>query len=148
MGLFSDINWQVMDFIHPQIYKSNSTRELTDGEYLGLINNWRNKVPGKPMAISEFGSLTVSEAPNYGAYIKPMQEGSYHYDPQAQADFIDRQLKVQFMTDIYGTFLNTWVGNPLGVVKDWEQVGYGIWNWRISEPKPSFWVVYKYYRTR
>ena len=97
-------------------------------------------VPGKPMAISEYGSLTVSEGPNFGANNNLLKTQPYHYDPQAQADFIDRQLKVQFMADIYGTFLHCW--DELGLV------GYGIWDYQSNGPKPSFWVVYKYYRAR
>ena len=38
--------------------------------------------------------------------------------------------------------------SPWASVKDWEQVGYGIWYPIGKEPKPSFWVVYKYYRER
>ena len=98
------------------------------------------------MAISEFGSLTVSEAAIWGAYIEPVQKGLYHYDPQAQADFIERQLKVQFMTDIYGTFLHIW--DEQDWVKDAQKVCYSIWYSTSKEPKPSFWVVYKYFRTR
>ena len=132
----SDINWQVMDIIHPQLYKSNSVRELTDSEYFNTIYEWKNKSPDKLMAISEFGSLTVSEAAIWGAYIEPLQKGLYHYDPQAQADFIERQLKVQFMTDIYGTFLHVW--DEQDWVKDAQKVAYSIWYSTSKEPKPSF----------
>ncbi len=149
-----NINWEPMDIIFPQIYKSsgksvsNATRELTDSEYLSIINKWKNKTPGKLMAIAEFGSLAVSEGAAFGPCSGLLKTEPYHYDTQAQADSIERQLRVLFKADIYGIFLHRWDNYPSGPVKDWEQVGYGIWDWRSNEPKPSFWVVYKYYRER
>jgi hypothetical protein len=150
-GEMSNINWEPMDIIFPQIYKtlySPTRREMTDNEYLSIINEWKNKVPGKLMAISEFGSLTVSEAASIGGWNTLLETEPYQYDPQAQVDFVERQLKVLFKADVYGIFLHCWDDSPWALVKDWEQVGYGIWDWQSNEPKPSFWVVYKYYRER
>jgi hypothetical protein len=144
-----NINWKPMDIIHPQIYKSDTTRELTDSEYLSIINKWKNKMPGKPFAISEFGSLTVSEGASIGGWNDLLKTKPYHYDTQAQADFVERQLKVLFKADIYGIFLQCWdEGVNPAAGYDQSEVGYGIWDWRSSEPKPSFWAVYKYYRER
>jgi hypothetical protein len=141
-----NINWEPTDIIFPQIYKSKDARELTDSEYLSIINKWKNKTPGKLMAISEFGSLTVSEGAALGPQSGLLKTKPYHYDTQAQADSIERNLRVLFKADVYGIFLHRWDDGGPGPVKDWEQVGYGIWDWRSNEPKPSFWVVYKYYR--
>ena len=136
-----------MDIIHPQIYKSNNySRELSESEYLNTINQWKAKAPFKPMVISEFGSLTVSEAAIFGANVDLFKAHMDHYDTQAQADFIERQLKVQFMTDIYGTFLHVW--DEQDWVKDAQKLAYAIWYSTSKEPKPSFWVVYKYYRAK
>jgi len=148
-----NINWEPMDIIFPQIYKftrtaSNAPRELTDSEYLSIINKWKNKTPGKLTAIAEYGSLSVSEGAALGPCSDLLKTEPYHYDTQAQADSIARQLRVLFEADIYGIFLHRWDNYPAGPVKDWEQVGYGIWDWRSKEPKPSFWVMYKYYRER
>ena len=143
----TNINWQVMDIIHPQIYKSNNySRELSESEYLNTINEWKNKAPGKPMVISEFGSLTVSEAAIWGANVNLFRANPYHYDPQAQADFIERNLQAIFKGDVYGTFLHVW--DEQDWVKDAQKLAYSIWLSTSEEPKPSFWVVYKYFRTR
>jgi hypothetical protein len=143
-----NINWKPMDIIFPQIYKSDTMRELTDSEYLSIINKWKNKIPGKLMAISEFGSLTVSEGASIGCYVDLLKARPYHYDPQAQAEFIERQLKVLFKADTSGIFLHCWDEGHRASVNNYEQVNYGIWDWRSNEPKPSFWAVYKYYRGR
>jgi hypothetical protein len=144
-----NINWETMDIIFPQIYKSNTTKELTDSEYISIINKWKNKVPEKPLAISEFGSLTISEGANIGGWNDLLKTKPYHYDTQAQADFVERQLKVLFNADIYGIFLQCWdEGVNPAAGYDQSEVGYGIWDWRNNEPKPSFWVTYKYYRER
>ena len=144
-----NINWELMDIIFPQIYKtlfSPTRREMTDDEYLSTINKWKNKATGKLMAISEFGSLTVSEAASLGGWNTFLGTNPYQYDPQAQVDFVEGQLRVLFKSDVYGIFLHLWDDSPWALVKDWEKVGYGIWDWQNSEPKPSFWVVYKYYK--
>jgi hypothetical protein len=145
-----NVNWGPMDIIFPQIYKSDTTRELTDNEYLSIINKWKNKVPGKPMAISEFGSLTVSEGASIGGWNDLLKTKPYHYDPQAQADFVERQLNVLFKADIHGIFLHCWDEGNVSYLIGYNQseVGYGIWDWRSNEPKPSFWVAYKYYGER
>ena len=144
-----NINWEPMDIIFPQIYKSDTTRELADSEYLGTINKWKNKVPGKLMAISEFGGLTVSESASIGCWNDSLKTRPYHYNPQAQADFVERQLKVLFKADVYGIFLHCWdEGVNPAAGYDQSEVGFGIWDWRSQEPKPSFWAVYKYYRER
>jgi len=144
-----NINWEPMDIIHPQIYKSDTTRELTDSEYINIINKWKNKMPRKPLANSEFGSLTISEGASIGGWNDLLKTTPYHYDTQAQADFVERQLKVLFKADIYGIFLQCWdEGVNPAAGYDQSEVGYGIWDWRDDEPKPSFWVVYKYYRER
>ncbi len=149
-----NVNWEPMDIIFPQIYKSDGsmesypTRELTDSEYLSIINKWKNKIPGKLTAIAEFGSMTVSEGAAFGPCSGVLKTTPYHYDAQAQADAIERQLRVLFQADVHGIFLHLWDDGTTGPVNDWEQVGYGIWGWRSNEPKPSFWAVYKYYRER
>lgn len=144
-----NINWEPMDIIFPQIYKSDTTRELTDREYLNIIKRWKNKKPRKLMAVSEFGSLTVSEGASIGGWNFLLKTKPYNYDPQAQADFIERQLRVLVKTDIYGIFLQCWdEGITPRVGYNKSEVGHGIWDWRSKEPKPSFWVAYKYYRKR
>jgi hypothetical protein len=145
-----NINWEPMDIIFPQIYKSDTTKELTDNEYLSIINKWKNKIPGKLMAISEFGSLTVSEGASIGGWNALLETKPYHYDPQAQADFVERQLKVLFKADVYGIFLHCWDEGNVSYLIGYNQseVGYGIWDYKGNEPKPSFWVAYKYYRER
>jgi hypothetical protein len=144
---YSDINWEPMDLVFTQLYKSDCTRELTDEEYLDAIHRWKSKAPGKPLAISEFGSFTMSEAPAIGPCIDLPKEQNVTYNPQVQADFIERQLRVLFNADVYGIFLHCWdEGLAAGIGYDPSEVGYGIWDWRSQEPKPSFWTVYKYYR--
>jgi hypothetical protein len=149
-----NVDWEPMDIIFPQMYKSNGTsesvgtRELTDSEYLNIINKWKSKIPGKLTAIAEYGSLSVSEGAALGPCSGLLKTEPYHYDTQAQADSIERQLGVLFKADVYGIFLHRWDNYGPGPVEDWGQVGYGIWDWRSNEPKPSFWVVYKYYRER
>jgi len=149
-----NVNWEPMDIIFPQLYKSdgtsasNATKELTDSEYLSIINKWKNKILGKPMAIAEFGSVTVSEGAAIGPCSGLLKTKPYQYNTQAQADSIERQLRVLFKADIYGIFLHRWDNSGPGPVKDWEQVGYGIWDYKSQEPKPSFWSVYKYYKER
>lgn len=146
-----NINWEPMDIIFPQIYKtlfSPTRREMTDDEYLSIINKWKNKAPGKLVAISEFGSLTVSEAGSLGGWATFLGTNPYQYDLQAQVDFVEGQVRVLFKSDVYGIFQHCWDDSAWPPVKEWEKVGYGIWNWQNKEPKPSFWVVYKYYRER
>jgi hypothetical protein len=143
-----NINWEPTDIIFPQIYKSDTSRELTESEYLSIIKKWKSKNPEKLMAISEFGSLTVSECASWGTWAELLNTKPYHYDPQAQADFIERQLRVLFQADIYGIFLHCWDDGPTASLKDWEHTGWGIWYLTTKEPKQSFWTMYKYYKER
>jgi hypothetical protein len=142
---YSNVNWEPMDFIFPQLYKSDCLRELTDEEYLDALHRWGNKVPSKPLAISEFGSYTTSNAPEYGPCAwSTVWTQEVIYDPQTQADFIESQLRILFQANVYGIFLLCWdegIGDH-----NYAKFGYGIWNLQTNEPKPSFWTVYKYYR--
>lgn len=145
----TDVNWELVDIVFPQLYKSDCTRELTDNEYLDALIQWKSRIPQKPLAISEYGSLTVSDAGAIGpCWYIPLEQPVRH-DPQAQADFIERQLRVLFEADIYGMFLHCWEEKDnTGVYYDQNTLGFGIWDYKSQEPKPSFWAVYKYYRER
>ena len=149
----TNINWEPMDYLHPQLYKSDCKRELTDEEYLDALLKWENTVPGKPLVISEWGSVTVKDPLAIGACCNNLENLPYQYDPVAQAEAIERSIKVLLHADIYGFFLHDWDGpdfpdSAYKYAKNWSQIGYGIWNSKTNEPKPSFWIVYKYYKER
>jgi hypothetical protein len=144
------VNWELTDIVFPQLYKSDCTRELTDKEYLDAILKWKNKIPGKPLAISEFGSLTISDAQVIGPCDYLVKGRTVTCNPNTQATLVDKQLQVLFKADIYGVFLHIWDEQELVSIHGWDRnkLGFGIWDYKSQEPKQSFWSVYKYYRER
>jgi hypothetical protein len=149
----TNINWESSDIVFPQQYNSDCTRALTDNEYLSALLRWKSKIPGKPLAISEFGSLTMSEAAALGACTgsdKLAKEGKVTYDPTTQANLVEKQLQILFKADVYGIFLHMWDEQEAIPIHGWDRnkLGFGIWDYKSQIPKSSFWVVYKYYKER
>lgn len=146
----TNINWKPMDIVFPQIYKSDCSRAYSDAEYSDAILKWKNKTPKKPMAVSEYGSLTISEAAVIGPCDYLVKGRAVTHDPTTQANLIDKQLQLLFKADVYGIFLHLWDYKQDIAYDGWDRskLGYGIWDYISKEPKTSFWVVYKYYRER
>jgi hypothetical protein len=145
----TNINWEPADIIFPQVYKGKWGVPTSDTEYLNNLLGWKNRYPQKPFAISEYGCLTISNGEAAGgAWDIPMKQ-PFKYDPGAQAESIERQLRIIFNAGIWGIFLHCWdEKDNTEFDYDKNTLGYGIWDYKSQEPKPSFWSVYKYYKER
>jgi len=155
-GGFCNINWEHADIILPQVYKgTGGAVPVSDTDYLNNLLWWKNKYPQKPFAVSEFGCLTISKGEPAGGNWFILMEQSVTHDPQAQAESIERQMRIIFEADIWGTFLHCWDEKDQSgarylkyILTDQNKLGYGIWDYKSQEPKQSFWSVYKYYREK
>ncbi len=144
------LNWESMDVVFPQLYKGTGTKSSTEQEYVSAISHWKEAHPSKPFVIAEIGCLTIANGELWGGWWdepfkrtpKPL------HDPVAQAESIDRQIRINFQAEADGLFLHVWDEPASGQEYDKNKFGYGIWDYITMEPKPAFWSVYKYYKER
>jgi|GEM_PF-1509070 len=141
-----NLNWDIMDAVSASPYIGSYNKQfLNDQLYLDIFKNIKSKY-NKPVVIAEVGSLTISESEEAGGRADYVLSNPYHYDQEKQAEAIDRHLNLLYQADVDGIFLCCWdepVHHPWG---DMNKLGFGIWDYANKEPKPSFWVVYKYYK--
>ncbi len=134
----TNINWEPMDIVFPQIYKGKVGEPASDEEYLNTLLKWKRRYLSKPLANAEFGSLSITDGERWGgAWDTPIKQ-PVQYDPKSQAESIDRQLRLNFMGEIYGVFLHVWNEPATGQEHDKNRLGYGIWDHVKMEPKQVF----------
>jgi hypothetical protein len=136
------VNWAPMDMVSQNIYYHSAYDQYFADYVLQM------KSQSKPLIISETGSLTISEADDIGAGgdFTYVINHNVHHDPEKQVRVIDKELNVFYSIGVHGIFVHVWDEPALGQQYDKNKLGFGIWDYVKKEPKPSFWIVYKYYK--
>ncbi len=137
-----DLDWAPLDIISLNIYKCHATDEEFIDYMLHMQEGYASPF-NKPLYITETGSLTITEAEEAGGDDSYCWRLPVHYDPEKQAQVIDKLLKLIYQAAVDGVFVFCW---DRSTWNNMNELGFGIWDYVKIEPKLSFWTVYKYYR--
>jgi len=137
-----NIPWSKMDIISSNIYIQEGA---TEEKFYNSIFNAKS-IYTKPFIISETGSQTYREAEQAGGDYTYLLRFDVHYDPYTQANVIDKELRLIFSSNVSGVFIYCWDADVSHSAGDMNKLGFGIWDYIVKEPKPSFWSVYKYFK--
>lgn len=138
----SEINWKPMDMVSQNIYYHRAY----DQYFSAYVIYMKNK--SKPLIISETGSLTIAEADDIGAGgdFTYLETHKVNWDMNKQSQIINKELSIFYHAGVYGIFVHVWDEPISHRAGDMNQLGYGVWDYINKVPKPSFWIIYKYYK--
>ncbi len=139
-GRDPEFDWYSMDFISSNLYIGKAR----DEDFLNYML-WKKMKYAKPFIVSETESLTVDKDEADWDY-SYLWRSLVNHDPKRQAERIERQLDLIYRAEVDGIFVFCWdepIDHPWG---DMNKLGFGIWDHVKMEPKPSFFIVYKYFK--
>ena len=134
-----EINWRALDIISVNAYIDG----VSEKEFLLALK--RIKELGKSVAVSEVGSLTITDAEKAGGDWTYVMKHRVEANQTKQAELIDKQLALIYKAEIPYVFVYCWDEPAYAKEYDKNKFGYGIWDHVKREPKESFFIVWSYY---
>ena len=136
----TEINWENLDIISVNAYIDGASEK----DYFLALENIKKL--GKSVAVSEVGSLTITNAEKAGGDYTYVMKHEVEVNETKQAELIDKQLKLIYKAEIPYVFVFCWDEPAHSEEYDKNKYGFGIWNHIKKQPKKSFFIVWSYYK--